>query len=218
MKRLGAATAAALLFAAIAWAQFTPPSANGTGAQTPSSVTTPFVDAGTEYLHGALTMDGLVSGCQITPTVDSNFLYVQGCNVRVGTALRSDGQVTIGGVSNSLKITDDTTYSTIVDGTAAPSISAACTGKAVTWSAGSTSLRFGVGTSCSGIKTAVITFANTVANCYSCSCWNTGTPTLSVRQSACSTTTATITNYAGTVSTPTDWVDSTSVQCLCRGG
>lgn len=109
------------------------------------------------------------------------------------------------------------TGSQIVLSSTAPTV-VACSGTAasVTWSAGSMSFQFDVGTSCAGENTATITLP-TATNGWVCHCINTGAAT-NVRQSGGSTTTAVITNYGTSVATPADWTDGADIRCMCHGG
>lgn len=104
----------------------------------------------------------------------------------------------------------------LMDSPTAPTVANGCTGEAVSWHNGSANFRFGVGTSCAGVQSMTITLPAT-SNCWTCHCWNVTAQT-ELKQSACTTTTATITNMGTTVNTPADWNDSTDVQCACRGG
>lgn len=186
----------------------------------PGSVTTPFVDAGTEYLHGPLTLDGLITGCRITPSVDSNFLYFQGCAMRSAAGLRSDANITIGGAGLGLKLTDDTTYSTLVDLTTKPTVTACSGGTAasVTMAAGTATVVFDVGTSCAGESTAVLTFPAS-ANGWLCSCSST-TADRVLQQKVippASTTQVTIQNIVMSTGANGDFTDGADVGCICRG-
>lgn len=105
------------------------------------------------------------------------------------------------------KLTDSATEPTVANG---------CTGEAMVRNNGSANFEFDVGTLCTGISTMVITLP-AVANCWNCQCWNI-TQRTNLMQSACGTTSATITNMGTSVATPADWTDGDNVQCACRGG
>lgn len=194
------------------------PPVNGATIE-PTSTQTAFVDAGVVRTSQLFLKSSPASGQTLdclfaNANADSN-------NIHMTCPLRTNSQVTLAGGTQLIQA--NTSFHTgsavsIVDAAAtAPTIATGCTGEAMTWAAGSASMRFDVGTSCTGVSTAVITLPGTATNCWTCSCFNTGAAT-NVRQSACSTTTATITNFGTSVATPADWTDGADIQCMCRGG
>lgn len=103
------------------------------------------------------------------------------------------------------------------DKATAPTV-ASCTSPTITWSNGTAAFQFDVGTSCTGISTAVITLP-TVADGWMCECDNITAPTTrEINASAWSTTTVTVTNYSRTLGTAADFTDGTDLRCMCRGG
>lgn len=180
------------------------------------------VDAGTVRANGRLHLkssvaSGFTIDCTFSPEQDSN-------NVHINCPLRTNGTVTFAATTQLLQTNAQFhtgSAVSIVDAAAtAPTVTACSGGTAasMTWAAGSASMRFDVGTACTSESTAVITLPATVTSCWTCSCWNVGVPGTNIKQSACSTTTATMTNYAATFATATDWTDGADIQCMCRGG
>lgn len=125
----------------------------------------------------------------------------------------SAGSFILGASTSSFRVVN------VTDSAVAPTVTACAGGTAatMTWSNGTASFRFDVGTACTGESTAVLTLPTTT-NAWTCFCWNVAAPTHNIHQSGYSTTGATMTNYAATLATVTDWVDGADIQCSCRGG
>lgn len=94
----------------------------------------------------------------------------------------------------------------------------ACTSPSITWGNGTAAFQVGVGTSCAGISTLVVTMP-TVTNAWVCDAINVGaSATAEVEMTASTTNSVTFTNYTRTTGIALAWVDSASVRASCWGG
>lgn len=230
MKR-APAIAAALLFAGLVWAggqgiasgglNGFPPTPSVSGAPiNPSSVTTPFVDAGNITVAGTVMADKFTAtGVVSFETAPNGRFYYAGAgghyfigNGATGTALSTGGHAG-GPYYNGAGVLGG-----LMDSPTAPTVSNGCTGESMTWHNGTVNFRFDVGTSCAGITSTVITLP-TAANCWTCSCYDIAADaTLQQAFAGCGTTSFTISNRTRATQAATDYVDSADIQCTCRGG
>lgn len=107
---------------------------------------------------------------------------------------------------------------TLATSLTAPSAPVACTSPTVTWSNGTASAQFDVGTSCTGVSTLAITLP-AATNGWLCDGINLTTNTVYVTQTGAGTTTSvTLTNYARTTGLAADFVDGADIRIKCIGG
>lgn len=198
-----------------------PPATPVTGAAiNPSSVTTPFVDAGNVTVSGTVMADKFTAtGVVSFETAANGRIYYGGAgghyilaNGATGTALST------GGYSGGPFYNGAGVLGALMDSPTAPTVANGCTGEAVTWHNGSANFRFDVGTSCTGITSTVITLPATT-NCWTCSCFDIAADaTLQQAFAGCGTTSFTISNRTRATQAATDYTDSADIQCFCRGG
>jgi hypothetical protein len=190
-----------------------------TGTESANRINATFVDAGTVkagavdagvlYVAGSYQLgNACLNGTTSAITLGCNTTTASNTSLTAGT----NGTFILGGGTSNFRVIN------VTDSVVTPTV-VACSGTAASmlWNNGSASFRFDVGTACAGENTAVVTLP-TAANCWTCSCFNVTTSTNFVRQTACTTTTATITNFGTSVNTAADWTDGNDIQCMCRGG
>lgn len=209
--------AGAALVALASRAQFAPPSAtsvSGTAIH-PDTITANAVDAGSVQASAIVLTTAGSDGITFTQGND-NARITAGSGHYCKWSNTTGHYICIGGFDGPNISLSAAGTTGLVDSVTAPTVTA-CTSPSITWSTGNALVRFAVGSSCTGVKTATLTFP-TAANCWGCSCWDTTTTTNDVRQTGCTSTTAVIGNFGSTIATPTDFTAAESIQCLCRGG
>jgi hypothetical protein len=182
------------------------------GALTPSSVVTPFVDAGVVWgldVHATtLEVDGTSHIGPMTVAGGGNVSIAS----NTGLIMGANGFIQLGAGDS---IYTGTAYLLSMS---APTVTGFCTSPSVAWNAGSSTFEVNVGTSCTGISTGTITFfAN--ANGWSCACDNKTAPTTrTIGTTTWANNSITVTNFSRTAGTAADFADGALVRCGCHGG
>jgi len=171
---------------------------------------------------GVITADTVnitgTGGTVLNFTAQTARIVAAGGNYLINNGATGRWLATGGYGAPSYALGTSATAGNIMDSTTAPTISNGCTGEAVTWNNGSAAFRFDVGTSCTGVTSTVITLP-TVANCWTCSCYDIAADaTLQQAFAGCGTTSFTISNRTRATQAATDYVDGADIQCHCRGG
>lgn len=175
-----------------------------------SNITINGTDKGVFFVHGEAIL-GDSAGLYI-PNVGTRTLQcASGAGCFLGTSSRRFGNLFVDSVNGG------STGTVVVDGVklgAAPSIASACTSPTVTHGA-TVSFQVDVGTSCTGVSTIVLTLVAST-NGWICSGWSLNSPsTRYINQTAGSTTSVTLTNFARTTGLASDFADGADLAIGC---